>query len=212
MTHPRPAAAAILTVTSIEEGQTVVRAQRGDGDAREELACFCLRQAFLFALQLTGNREEARDVAQDAMVRFFGALARFDASRPVRPWLMRIVRNLVRDRRRRSRVRRTETLATTEGALLLEPADPGPDPEQDAARRQMQRLLWSALHQLSDQHREIVALRDYLDLSYDEIATALDIPRGTVMSRLHRARAQLRAAVQQELRQGEQRGEEVPHG
>jgi len=184
------------------------RAQQGDADAADELARSCQRHAFLFALHLLGNRDDAMDIAQEAMLRFFGSLRRFDCSRPVRPWLLRIVHNLVRDRARRQRARpRTEPLEKSADAPVIDPVDPGPDPETLTARREQQLLVWRALIDLSNDHREVVALRDYLDLKYDEIASILGVPRGTVMSRLHRARKALQQQVHHQLQQT-QAGEE----
>jgi RNA polymerase sigma-70 factor (ECF subfamily) len=182
------------------ESRTVVAAQAGDVEARETLARSCQVAAYRFALHLTGNRDDALELSQDAMVRFFGSLARFDAARPVRPWLLRIVRNLVRDRARRLRVRRVEPLENEDGSMVIEPIDPGPTPEQTTRRAEVQRRLWAAVQSLTPKHREVIALRDYLDLSYDEIAEILKIPRGTVMSRLHRARIRLKKELSGQLR------------
>jgi RNA polymerase sigma-70 factor (ECF subfamily) len=180
---------------TVPETPPAVLAIQGDDEAREALARDCHRQAFLFALQLTRNREDAADVAQDAMVRFFGSLDRFDSSRPVRPWLLRIVRNLVHDRFRRARVRKVTPLESADENLIIEPPDPGPDPEAVATRLQMQRLVWACLEVLSEDQREVLVLRDYHGLSYDEVAETVGIPRGTVMSRLHRARRRLQTEV-----------------
>lgn len=199
MIGPRtvPVAAA---APSPAEAQVVVLAQRGEEAALDELARSCRQQAYVFALQLLGNPDDARDVAQDAMVRFFRSLARFDPARPVRPWLLRIVRNLVRDRGRRLRVRRTESLEPDEGVLRFEPRDQSPDPEALAARRQLQALVWQCLQELPPGHREVLVMRDYQDMPYAEIAAALKVPKGTVMSRLHRARRQLHDLVRQRQR------------
>jgi RNA polymerase sigma-70 factor (ECF subfamily) len=86
-------------------------------------------------------------------------------------------------------VRRTEAL--DEVFAEAPAADRSTDPEVVVARRELQQRVWRALLRLGDAHREVIALRDYLDLSYDEIAATLKIPRGTVMSRLHRARRRL---------------------
>ena len=193
--HP-PTAVALSAI----QAQTVLAAQAGDAEAREVLARSCQRAAFHFALHLTGHRDDALELSQDAMLRFFGSLGRFDASRPVRPWLLRIVRNLARDRSRRMRIRRVEPLDSDDGGPIVEPVDSSPTPEQMAHRSEMQRRLWSAVLELKPRHREVIALRDYLDLSYDEISEILRVPRGTVMSRLHRARSALRAALQPALR------------
>ncbi len=182
-------------------GTVMVRAaQAGDQEARNQLARSCHKVAFLFALHLTGQRDDAQELSQDAMVRFFGSLARFDADRPLRPWLLRIVRNLARDRARRMRVRKVEPLEPADDGLVIDPIDPCPSPEQCVARAEVQRQLWEKVLALPRKYREVVALRDYLDLSYDEIATVLRIPRGTVMSRLHRARGRLRKELGGRLR------------
>ncbi len=190
--HSVPQSAASLPPS---ESGTVIRAQQGETGALDELARSCRKQAYVFALQLTGNPDDALDVAQDAMLRFFRSLDRFDAKRPVRPWLLRIVRNLVRDRARRFRVRRTESLEPADDVLRFEPRADGPDPEALATRHELQALVWKCLQELPDNYREVLILRDYQDLAYAEIATALKIPRGTVMSRLHRARRLLHEIV-----------------
>jgi RNA polymerase sigma-70 factor (ECF subfamily) len=196
MADPSPPAAPALH--AVADRRTVRAAQRGDIEAREELARACQRTAYHFALHLTGSAEDALDVAQDAMIRVFRSLDRFDIRRPIRPWLLRIVRNLVRDRARRLRVRRLETLAPDPDALRADSPDPGPNPEQRASMAQLQRMLWLAVARLPNRYREVVALRDYMDLSYAEIAAVLKIPAGTVMSRLHRGRALLREQLRSE--------------
>lgn len=176
------------------EIRTVELAQAGSDPAREELAGYCRRTAFVFALQACGNPHDAHDLAQEAVFRFFKALDRFHSDRPIKPWLLQITRNLIRDRARRARVRRLEPLFGDGEKMVREPSDPCPNPETVAHRHEQQRIVWRALTRLPEKDREILTMRDYLDLSYDEIASALGIPRGTVMSRLHRARKKLRGA------------------
>ncbi len=171
-------------------------ARQGDRGARDELARRHRPTAFRLALQLLGNREDARDLTQDSLLRFFTTLPRFDRDRPIEPWLRRIVRNGAIDRFRRGRVRRADSLDSDgpEGvAIEVESSRPGP--EQLAQRRQLQVKLWECLHQLKPAHKEILVLRDYQDLAYREIAETLEVPIGTVMSRLHAARRQLRALL-----------------
>ena len=180
------------------DGELVAGAQRGLRDAREELARRYRRPAFLFAYQLLGNREDASDVAHDALIKFFTTLERFEPHRPVQPWLFRIVRNRAVDVTRRQRIRRADSLDDLHAAR--EPAAPrDASPELRAERRQLQARLWQAVHALPEKQREILVLRDYQDLSYAGISTVLGIPKGTVMSRLHGARKALRAAVQDSL-------------
>jgi len=167
-------------------------ARDGARDAREELAQRVGRSAYVFALQLTGTPDSARDIAQDGVLRFFQHLDRFDASRPIDPWLYQIVRNRARDIKRRERVRRHESLDAWLELGHPEAADPSADPAADAERHDLQRQVWKAISRLPEAHREIFVLRDYHDLSYREIAEVLEIPNGTVMSRLHAARKGLR--------------------
>ncbi len=182
------------TEEPVPDGALVLGAQRGQTEAREELARRYRRPAFLLAFQLLGNREDALDVAQDAMLKFFETLGRFEPHRPVQPWLFRIVRNRAVDVLRRERIRRAESIDDPESAR--EPAArPELSPELQAQRRQLRARVWTAVHGLPAKQREILVLRDYQDLAYAEIAAVLGIPKGTVMSRLHGARKALRAAV-----------------
>ena len=167
------------------------RAQSGEDRARDELARRHRKSAYLLALQLLGNREDALDVAQDAMLRFFVHIDRVDPQRPVAPWLLRIVRNRAIDLKRRRYARRagvTDSLEEIEYQLV----DRSRNPEREAVDAEMRSRLWRAVGRLPDAKREILVLRDFHDLSYAEIAETLEIPMGTVMSRLHAARLALR--------------------
>jgi len=168
----------------------------GDVEARERLADWAGRSAYSFALRLLRNRDDAQDVAQDAVIRLFGSLGSLDESRPVKPWLYRIVRNLVVDRSRRARFRRGSSLdSLLETNPALEPVASEVDAQRELERHDLRRRLWEALGRLQRAHAEILVLRDYEDLSYREIAEILGIPLGTVMSRLHAARKALRAQL-----------------
>jgi RNA polymerase sigma-70 factor (ECF subfamily) len=167
----------------------------GDREAREVLARRVGNSAYVFALQLSGGSETARDIAQDSVLRFFQHLDRFDADRPLEPWLYQIVRNRVRDLHRRNRLRRHESLDAWLEHGKSDTADPAADPARDAERHELRQRVWQAMSELSEAHREIIVLRDYHDFSYREIADVLSIPQGTVMSRLHAARKSLRTII-----------------
>jgi len=167
-------------------------------DAREELAQQTGDSAYVFALQLTGRPETAKDVAQDSVVRFFHGLGRFDDGQPVEPWLFSIVRNQVRDHARREKVRRHDSLDAWLEAGGQRAAAADTDPAVVAERHELQQRIWRAISELSEAYREIVVLRDHHGLSYREIAAVLSIPQGTVMSRLHAARVRLRETLRNE--------------
>ncbi len=184
-----------ISSSSFSDRDLVRGARAGRQEEIEELARRGRRWAYILALQLLGNPEEAKDVAQDAMLRFFTTLDRFDNSRPVRPWLLTIVRNRVRDLWRRRKSRPTVSIEG-ENDLSLQIIDTRANPERDARRANLRRRIWRALSSMPEDKREIVVLRDFHNLSYAELAKVLGVPQGTVMSRLHRARAELRKTLE----------------
>ena len=167
----------------------MLRAQRGDSRAYEELIRPHQEIAFRVAYVITRNAADAEDAAQEALLKSWRALGRFRAGEPLRPWLLRIVANEARNRRRSAG--RREQLVLRAAAS---PGEAAPSPEGavlDAAERE--RLL-AALEQLPEPGRDVLAYRYLLDLSEDETAAALDVARGTVKSRSARALERLREA------------------
>ena len=147
-----------------------------------------LDAAYGFARWLTRDPVVAQDVAQEAMLwalRYFHAFRGDEA----RPWLLRIVRNTWSDFRSRN-----GAAGQTLDEIENRPAD-GPDPEQSALAGDRQRQIAAALAALPAEAREVLVLREIEDLSYKRIATVLDLPIGTVMSRLARAREKLAAEL-----------------
>jgi len=181
-----------LSATSPKLRDLLLRAKRGEPAACDELARDHRQAAYIFALHLVGNPDDAKDLAQEAMLRFFSTLDRFHPDRPVRPWLFSIVRNLARDFWRRGKLRRHQSLDEGVPDLSRALADPAANPEQATLEDERRQRLWKALSLLPAAKREILVLRDFHDLPYADIAKVLRIPIGTVMSRLHAARKNLR--------------------
>lgn len=178
-----------MNVATTDEHRLIERLRGGDQAAGDALLAGLRGPLLSLALQLLGNREDARDVVQESLTRFLGALPRFDGDRPIKPFLFRIVRNLCTDRFRSAACQRVDPLQDH-----FEPRAGTADPEKSLAQKEQIHALWAAMARLDDPHREILVLRDYHDLSYAELAEVLGIPRGTVMSRLHAARQKLRQA------------------
>jgi RNA polymerase sigma-70 factor (ECF subfamily) len=183
---------------ALSDEELLTLASSGGAEAREELARRHRNSAYLLALQLLGNRDDALDVAQESLLRLFSNLGRLAPGRAIGPWLLTIVRNQARDFWRRQRVRRTESIDASPDAFLSQIVDTGPDPEETVRQAELRRRVWRAIAALSADHREIVVMRDFHGLSYDELALALGIRIGTVMSRLHAARQRLRALLAEE--------------
>lgn len=140
--------------------------------------------AHALALQMLGNTDDATDVVQDAIVKTLRRTGGYDRRNgPLAPWFLRVVRNACIDL-----IRRRRPVDPDVDALSA----PGPGPQEMLESSQRDRALHAALARLSPEQRQIIVLRDYMDLSYAEIAGVLDIPQGTVMSKLHRARTALR--------------------
>ena len=140
--------------------------------------------AHALALQMLGNADDATDAVQDAFLKVLSRPGAYDpGAGPLAPWFLRVVRNHCIDLIRRRR---------PEDADTRELSDPGPGPEGSLEGAQRDQQINHALATLSVEQREIIVLRDYMDLSYAGIAKVLNIAPGTVMSRLHRARMALK--------------------
>ncbi len=145
------------------------------------------------AVAMMGNVEDARDALQEAFVKAFDSLHRFDLRRPFGPWFFQILRNQCRDMLR-SRQARFKMEALDE-KLELRPADSERGPERIRQRGAARELLWRALEHIGAEHREILVLKELEGFRYGEIAEILDIPEGTVASRLFHARKALKDAL-----------------
>ena len=171
------------------ERELVLLAQRGDEHAFESIVRAYEEIAFRLAYVITGSAVEAEDAAQEAFVKAWRALGRFRSSEPLRPWLLRIVANEARNRRR-SAGRRAH-LALRAGREKIS-GDAAPSPEDIVVADEERRRLLRDLDGLPERARQVLACRYLLDLSEAETATALGLRRGTVKSRAARALDQLR--------------------
>ena len=169
----------------------MLRAQRGDSRAYEELVRPHQEIAFRVAYVITRNAADAEDAAQEALVKAWRALGRFRAGEPMRPWLLRIVANEARNRRRSTG--RREQLVLRAAAS---PGEAAPSPEDAVVGAAERARLLELLERLPEQGREVLACRFLLDLSENETAAALDVPLGTVKSRSARALERLREAYE----------------
>jgi RNA polymerase sigma-70 factor (ECF subfamily) len=145
----------------------------------------------------TGSPDDARDVAQDAFVQAFVKLSTFERASAFYTWLYRIAMNLAATRRRRSRP--SVSIDQLREQAGVDPVDPGDAPDGRMQCRERAGQVHAALARLSEEHREIIVLRDMEGNDYESIAVMIDVPVGTVRSRLHRARLQLREQLQLEF-------------
>jgi RNA polymerase sigma-70 factor (ECF subfamily) len=172
------------------EADLVRAAQGGDPAAFAEIVRRYQRAVYRVAYALTRNESDADDLAQEAFVRAYRALGRFRAGEPLYPWLSRIVTNLAFSLFRR-RKRRPETALEplVEAGMQWGTDD---DPADKVAERERVQHMQESFAELKPEHQAVLALRVIEDRSYDEIAKTLGVPIGTVMSRLSRARTELK--------------------
>lgn len=172
-------------MTTPTDSELVMRTRAGEDGAADALFERHWPAAWWTAFSILSDRALADDAAQEAVARAFAALDRFDTSRPFRPWLVRIAANQALNVRRSRR----HEVTFPEPALNGH----GPDHADHLAARD---ALVGALRRLPEERRTVVALRYFGDLTPDEIAAALELPVGTVSSRLSRALAQLRELLE----------------
>jgi RNA polymerase sigma-70 factor (ECF subfamily) len=151
-----------------------------------------LERAGGYAFSIVRNREDAEDAIQEALLKAYLNMSRYERSRSFKGWWFAIIRNCCLDLLRK-RVGRHVTVAIDPSEL------PSPGNDARGGVERGDELIW-ALNQLTPVHREIIELRYFGDCSYSEIAEALGIPEGTVMSRLHAARHALAAIYRKEKR------------
>lgn len=176
-----------------EESELVERARHGSAAAYETLVERYQGIAFRTAYLITGGAAEAEDAAQDAFVKAWSALGRFHPGSPFRPWLLAIVANEARNRRR-SAGRRSALALRAAGSA---PSGQGaPSPEEALFSSEQRSALLRAVNSLRDEDRLVISCRFFVELSEEETAAALGVRRGTVKSRTSRALDRLRATLE----------------
>jgi RNA polymerase sigma-70 factor (ECF subfamily) len=175
-------------------------AARGDRTAFARLVELHKRVIYGLCVRLLQDQEEARDAAQETFVRAWGAMATYDPAQPFAPWLLRIARNHCIDvvRRRLPAARRLELDADpADDGERRELADPSaPRADEALERAEVATTLGGAVAALPPNYREVIHLFHVEHMSYKEIASTMEIPIGTVMTWLHRARAKLRGMLE----------------
>jgi len=178
----------------MDEPRLIQRAVQGETAAWEPLMLAYQEPVFRFAYLLLGDPDDAEDVTQETFLRAYHHLTRFDATRPLRPWLLSIAANLARNWRRSA----SRYLSALSRSFRLEPPS-GPNVAERSELDQEAHQLWQAVRQLSAEDQQVIYLRFFLELSVAEAAQALNVAEGTVKSRLNRALGRLRSIIQSDF-------------
>ncbi len=177
----------------MDEAALVRHAANGDAAAWESLVEIHQEAVFRLAYLLLGDPDDAKDIAQESFLRAWRHLRSFDATRLLRPWLLGIAANLARNRRRSA----GRYIAALTRSLREEPVSERI--EEQSARNLQARELWKAVQRLNLLDQQIVYLRYFLELPVAETAEILNVPEGTVKSRLSRALEKLRNIIRQDF-------------
>lgn len=181
----------------------VDRAKGGDQAAFRELFDRYHQRLFSVALSVVKHRQDAMDVVQDAFVKVHRHLDRFEGSSSFYTWLYRIGMNLaidhVRKKKRRRSLEYDDGIAHDEDATASEahlPTRGDANPGRNTLRRELGDAIQAALDTLPEYHRAVIVLRELEGLTYEEMAEVLEVPKGTIMSRLFHARRKMQAALE----------------
>ena len=174
-------------------------ARRGDRDAFNELVRSTYRDIYALAYRLTGNRDDAADVVQDAYVRAYRAIRRFRGDSSFSTWMYRITSNCASTHLSRRSRQYTEELSDDAPIVDLRPEQ---DPSLRAEAAVLRHHIDRAIRALPERLRQVVVLRDLHDLSHSEIAAELGITTSAAKVRLHRARQRLRTVLQRTTEMG----------
>ena len=180
-------------VTALNEIELIARAKKGERDAFSELVCIHVDGVRNVIYRMYGNLQLAEDAAQETFIQAWLHLSSYRPQNSLRNWLYRIAVNEATD------MLRKEKRILPNDLENLQLRDPQPGPEALSSQEERTALIQKAVLALPDACRGVLVLREYEGLSYQEIANTLEIPVGTVMSRLNYARKLLRERLEQKL-------------
>jgi RNA polymerase sigma-70 factor (ECF subfamily) len=175
---------------------TVERCREGDEDAWSALVSTTLRPIYRLCATYAPSAAEAEELTQEVYFKIWENLHRYNAGSNFMAWAWRVAKNLIIDSYRRARREREAAWLDSE---ILERLPGSDDPHEQTERRQRLRLIAVGLSQLNEDLANLVLMRDFAGMNYQEISQALDLPLGTVKSRLNRARIELSTAVRRRL-------------
>jgi RNA polymerase sigma-70 factor, ECF subfamily len=176
------------------DNELVKQALRGKIASFKELVERYQKQAYFFARGMVHNSDDAYDLSQEAFVRVYKHLGRFDQAYPFKVWLFHILSNLCKNHIRQKKTRNKVVVWSDETTELA--VSEVAEPDKLFSQSEVQAQVWKAIGQLPEKFREIIILSHFEEMSYDQIAQTLEIPRGSVMSRLYYARLKLREILE----------------
>ncbi len=181
-----------VSKNTVEDRELVASAKRGEEKAFETLLKKYRKSVYYMLLKMVKNTDDAEDLTQEAFAKAFNSIEKFDSKFAFSTWLFRIATNNCIDFIRKKRVQTVSIDAPVEGedgsSMRYDVRDDDLDPNDAMLKQQRKRYLTMAIERLPEKYRELVELRYFRELSYEEVANELQIPLGTVKAQLFRAR------------------------
>jgi RNA polymerase sigma factor (sigma-70 family) len=184
-----------------DDRELIEKAKKGDEGAYRVLLSRYERAVYNICYRMVRDKEEARDLAQEAFMKVFAMLDRYNPSYAFSNWLLKITSNLCIDAMRKRRIDTLpmdEPIRSARGDIERQYASPMAAPDKTLLDKERMALLRRAIDNLPDHYRIMIVLRHQEDRTYDDIARILDLPLGTVKARIHRAREMLKNALEGE--------------
>lgn len=174
----------------------IKKAAKGDVDAFEMLIEEYQKKVYNIALGILKNHDDANDIAQEVFIKIFKSIKNFKGESSFSTWIFRITTNAcldeIRKRKNNQTVSTDENIVLDDGEVTKQIIDDGPSPDEIYEKNELKKYVAKAISNLGEEHRTVIVLRDIQGFSYDEIADILDCPKGTVKSRINRARLMLK--------------------
>lgn len=184
--------------SSLEDDKLVARAAKGDQDAYRDLLDKYQKPLYYHIIKMVKDPEQAEDLVQEAFVKAFDNLDSYNTNYAFSTWLYRITTNHTIDYLRKKKLKTfsiNEPIKTKDGHVDFQIEDQTAETDRNIIRKQRQDIIHEAIHNLPEKYRIVIEMRHLEELSYDEIATALDLPLGTVKAHIFRAREMLYKAL-----------------
>lgn len=176
----------------MDEKKLIGLIQSGDRQAFNELVEIYQTKVIHISYGMLSDYEDACDAAQEVFVKVYRSIGNFRGDSSLSTWIYRIAKNVCMDFLRKRKEPSLSIDEEKDDGPKLEIEDNSKSPEQIAEKNEISRMVWSAVEKLDDKSRMIITMFDFEGLSYDEISAALEVPVGTVKSRLNRAREKLK--------------------
>lgn len=180
----------------------IKRSQKGDINSFEELIKEYKKIAYNIALKMLKNKEDAEDVSQEALIKVYKSINRFNMDSSFKTWLYRIVVNTCLDHVRKNKenpISIDQPIRSGHDEFYMDVEDNRPTPQEVLETKLTQKMVMDAVNELEEDFKSIIILRDINDLSYEEIAEVLECNIGTVKSRISRGRQKLKEILEKNM-------------